>query len=332
MLECILKINVFPVKPRISLKKRRMEDMKIEDLYEAAEIEDAVSDPDVAHLIINKDKIVGENEIAGLSVNAVEIEDGVDVEVVVEEDAVIEKPVHMCFGMTQEEGLQRIILDMDIRAGSEIGILAHCVFPKAVDVRHEMDAEIRVGEDAEYSYLEKHIHSPKGGLEVVPKAEIMLERRARYKNDFELVEGRVGELDIDYECVCEEDSILEMTAKVDGKEDDDISIREAGDLVGEGARGVLTTRVAARDDTDAEVINELSAEAAYTRGHVDCKEIIQDRGEARAVPIVDVHHPLAHVTHEAAIGSVDRKQLEALMARGLSEEEGVDLIIQGLLS
>ncbi|MCR4397120.1 MAG: SufD family Fe-S cluster assembly protein, partial [Candidatus Saccharicenans sp.] len=32
------------------------------------------------------------------------------------------------------------------------------------------------------------------------------------------------------------------------------------------------------------------------------------------------------------IGSVDSKQLQTLMARGLSEDEAVDLIIEGLLS
>jgi hypothetical protein len=65
---------------------------------------------------------------------------------------------------------------------------------------------------------------------------------------------------------------------------------------------------------------------------VDCKEIVQNEGSARAVPIVDVKHPKAHVTHEASIGSVDSKQLQTLMSRGLSEDEAVELIIQGLLS
>jgi Fe-S cluster assembly scaffold protein SufB len=37
------------------------------------------------------------------------------------------------------------------------------------------------------------------------------------------------------------------------------------------------------------------------------------------------------VTHEAAIGTVNRKELETLMARGLSEKEAVDLIIRGML-
>ena len=50
------------------------------------------------------------------------------------------------------------------------------------------------------------------------------------------------------------------------------------------------------------------------------------------MPIVEVNHPKAHVTHEAAIGSVDNKQLETLMSRGLTEEEAVDLIVEGLLS
>jgi len=46
---------------------------------------------------------------------------------------------------------------------------------------------------------------------------------------------------------------------------------------------------------------------------------------------VRVTHPQAKVTHEAAIGSVDQKQLEALMARGLSPEDAVDRIILGML-
>ncbi|HPB83405.1 MAG TPA: SufD family Fe-S cluster assembly protein, partial [Spirochaetota bacterium] len=103
-------------------------------------------------------------------------------------------------------------------------------------------------------------------------------------------------------------------------------------LNGEYSRGVLTSRIAVRGNAVAEVYNELTASAPYAVGHVDCKEIVQDNGIAQAIPIVRVNHPKAHVTHEAAIGSVDNKQLETLMSRGLSEDDAVDLIIQGLLS
>ncbi len=306
--------------------------MEVDDLYEAAEIEDAISNPDVAHIAINKDEVVGENSVPGLSVEHDLIKNGVNVRVKVEEGAVIERPVHMCFGMTQEKGTQHIFLEIDVGAGAEIGVLAHCIFPRAVNVKHLMDARINVGENAEYKYLEKHIHSQEGGIKVEPEADVELKEGARFKTDFELIQGRVGVLDIDYETTCHEDSVMEMTAKVNGQEDDIIKISEIGHLVGEGARGVLTTRVAARDNTKADVYNKLSASAPYARGHVDCKEIIQGDGKANAVPVVQVSDPDAHVTHEAAIGSVDKKQLETLMARGLSEEEGAELIIEGLLS
>jgi Fe-S cluster assembly scaffold protein SufB len=37
------------------------------------------------------------------------------------------------------------------------------------------------------------------------------------------------------------------------------------------------------------------------------------------------------LTHEAAIRSVDKKQVETLMARGLTEEKAVDVVVKGML-
>jgi len=39
----------------------------------------------------------------------------------------------------------------------------------------------------------------------------------------------------------------------------------------------------------------------------------------------------AKITHDAAIGTVDKKELETLMTRGLDEEAAVDIIVQGML-
>ena len=64
---------------------------------------------------------------------------------------------------------------------------------------------------------------------------------------------------------------------------------------------------------------------------MDCTEVVSDKAIARNVPVVVVTDASARVTHEAAIGSVDRKQVETLMARGLSEDEAVDIVVQGLL-
>jgi Fe-S cluster assembly scaffold protein SufB len=238
----------------------------------------------------------------------------------------------MCFGVLPEEGLQRIDLDVAIEPHARVSLLAHCMFPNAVRVTHNMEAHIKVGEGAAYRYFERHVHGREGGVVVVPNARIHLAAGGSFETEFELLEGRVGEIDVDYEAWCAERSSLRMVARIAGRGDDRIGLREIAHLTGPHAAGVLLSRIAVRDMAEADIYNELTASAPYARGHVDCKEIVQDGGVARATPIVSVEHPLAHVTHEAAIGSVDSRQLETLMARGMDEEEAVDLIVKGLLS
>ena len=64
---------------------------------------------------------------------------------------------------------------------------------------------------------------------------------------------------------------------------------------------------------------------------MDCIEIVRDQAVASAIPVVRVRDDRAHVTHEAAIGTVNKKELETLMAHGLDEEGAIDAIIRGML-
>ncbi len=305
----------------------------IADLYSTTDTSvHALDDPNVAYLVVHHNHVLGAHLIPGLEVDVDELEDGIKADIRLQEGTIVEKPVHLCFGMFPETGVQRILLNVDIGKRSKVALQAHCTFPNAVDVQHIMDATITIGEEAEYSYFERHIHGDNGGTKVYPTAVVELKEGSRFKTEFELLKGRVGEIHVDYTTTCKKNSVMEMTARINGTGDDVIHIKETGLLVEEGARGVLTSRIAVRENAQAEVVNTLEATAAFTRGHVDCNEIVQGNGVAKAIPIVNVNHPQAHVTHEAAIGSVDNKQLETLMARGLNEDEAVELIIAGLLS
>jgi Fe-S cluster assembly scaffold protein SufB len=288
--------------------------------------------PEAARIVVHQNRILATKLVPGFEVDAEELPDGIEAHVTIQGGVRIEQPIHMCFGMLPEKGLQRIVLRVRMQDHSRAALLAHCTFPNAVDVTHTMDAEIVVEDGAEYSYLERHVHGPEGGVVVLPKARVRIGADARFKTEFQLVKGRVGKIDVDYEANVGARSVLEMVARISGRGNDEIKLQEAARLEGEAARGVLTSYIAVRDRAHAEVHNTLVANAPSARGHVDCKEIVQDEATATAVPIVDVKHPKAHVTHEAAIGSVDTKQLETLMARGLTEDDAVELIIQGLLS
>jgi len=306
----------------------------IDDLYKLTEVNphSVMNDPDIAHLTIHHNKVLGTHLVPGLHVDVQSFEDGINAKIRVDKDTIIKNPVHICFGMLPEKGVQKIIMDVHVKENAQVSIIAHCVFPNAVDVKHIMDANIKIDDNARYSYFERHVHGDKGGIKVYPKAKVELGKRSRFKTEFELLKGRVGEIYIDYETTGKEYSVLEMTSRINGTADDIINIKETAYLTGEGARGALNSRIAVRENAKAEVYNKLIASAAHARGHVDCKEIVQGNGIATAVPVVEVNHPKAHVTHEAAIGSVDDKQLQTLMARGLTEDDATDLIIEGLLS
>jgi Fe-S cluster assembly scaffold protein SufB len=288
-------------------------------------------DSNVAHLVVHKNKIIGSHLVDGLILEPVETESGVRVRLIVKKGVRIERPVHLCFGVMPQEGVQEILMNVEIQDGSGVELLAHCVFPNAVKVVHRMAAEIEVGNRASYTYNEVHFHGQDGGIEVIPKAKIRIGNNSRLVTNFSLLQGRVGKLDLDYDTEVLAGSSMEMTAKVYGSGTDRIRIREAAHLLGEGSRGLIKSRIAVKGEARSDIVSELTAGARGARGHVDCVEIVQGRAEATAVPKVSVTHELAKVTHEAAIGRVDQKQVETLMARGLEEERAIDLVIGGML-
>jgi Fe-S cluster assembly scaffold protein SufB len=290
-----------------------------------------LTDAGFAHVAVSGHRILSSRTVEGLDVDAQETAEGISAKVTVRKGVRLRNPVHMCFGVLHAREMQRIDMDVTLEEGSSAHFIAHCLFPKAQKVRHIMDASVHVGDSAEMRYEESHYHGPFGGVEVLPKLAVTVGRKARYFTDFTLTTGRVGKLDIDYTVEAYDDSVTELTARVFGHAKDNIKIKERVTLAGKNARGLIKTRVAIEDDATAEVTGITEGNAAGARGHVDCMEIVKDRAVARAVPIVQVNDPGAKVTHEAAIGSVDKRQLETLMAHGLSPEEAVDVIVKGML-
>lgn len=292
----------------------------------------ALLSKDVAKLVVHENRVLSADEVQGVRLKYEPKEDGIVAELLVDEGVKVEHSIHLCFGILPQEGIQDIVLRVRIKSGAEVAVIAHCVFPNAVHIIHKMDAEINIGDGARYSYRETHYHGDFGGIEVIPKARITLGEKALYENTFSLVQGSVGKLDFDYDISSAAGSVTELIAKVYGKNDDTIKMRERVNLNGEGARSLIKTRVVLRDRARAEIIGETYGNAPYARGHVDCVELVNgEQAVARAIPLVSVTNDKAKVTHEAAIGSVDQRQVETLMARGLDENEAVDVIVKGIL-
>jgi Fe-S cluster assembly scaffold protein SufB len=303
------------------------------DAYEkAGGDKSALTSKDIARLVVHENRVLGSDSVKGLKIDTRETKTGVDVHLIVEEGAKIPRPVHLCFGILPKEGLQEIIMKVEAKDNSEVSVIAHCIFPQAVKVIHKMDADIDIGSNARFDYKETHYHGEVGGVEVIPKAKVRVGKGGVWQSTFALSQGLVGKLDYDFEIFCQEKAVAELVVKVYGRGSDDIKVWEKIYLDGMGARGLAKSRIVLSDKAKAEVRGETYGNAPFARGHVDCMELVNGtEAVAIAIPIVSVTNGKAKVTHEAAIGSIDRKQVETLMARGLDENEAVDVIVRGIL-
>jgi uncharacterized protein len=287
---------------------------------------------ELASLVISGNKVLDANGTEGIVLKTHETEHGVDVKMTIKKGYKIPLPVHLCFGLIPKDGLQEINMDFVAEDDSAVELIAHCTFPNAVKIIHKMDAQMFIGKNASLKYTETHFHGPHGGIQVIPRAHIKIEEGGSYCTNFSLVSGRVGYLEFDYSVDAEKDSICEMVTKVYGKKDDRIKIIEKVSLNGENARSLIKSRLAINDNAESEFRGVTEGRAPKARGHVDCMEVIQGNAKAEAIPIVRVDNPLAKVTHEAAIGCVDKKEVETLMARGLEEDDAIDIIVRGMLA
>lgn len=292
---------------------------------------DAIKMPGVAHLLVHENRVLSSHPVPGLDLIVEETDTGVNAKLIILKGYRIERPVHLCFGVLPKEGIQVINSVIIAEEGSSAELLAHCTFPNAVKVKHIMNAEIEIKRGASITYNETHYHGQYGGVEVIPKASVKIDSGGRFMTSFTLIEGRVGRLDMDYDVNVGAGAAAEMTAKIYGQGEDEIRIRERTVLAGRDARSIIKSRVAVRDSAKSMVESITEGVAPYSRGHVDCVEIVQDNAVAEAIPRVSVVDKRAKVTHEAAIGSVDKKQVETLMSRGLDESDAVDIIVRGLL-
>jgi Fe-S cluster assembly scaffold protein SufB len=78
-------------------------------------------------------------------------------------------------------------------------------------------------------------------------------------------------------------------------------------------------------------VEGLEVEARETRAGISAEVIVREGIKIKNP--VHLCFGVLHkkVTHEAAIGSVDKRQMETLMAHGLTPEEAVDVIVKGIL-
>jgi Fe-S cluster assembly scaffold protein SufB len=289
-------------------------------------------DPEYATAVLNNEKVLAIKSIKGIHLDYEKEGELIKFYIEVEDGVISKKPVHLCFGSLTGEFSQKLYNTFKIGKGAKVDFIVHCIFPDVPNMEHIMTGDFDLSEGAKVSYKETHYHGDKYGVYVDTKTIVKQEKESLYITEFKLVKGKVGELKLFVDANLSEKAIIEAYAKIYAKGNDKVKIEDNIYLNGARAKGLSKSRVVLIENSESEFIGKTYGRGAFARGHIDCAEIIKDNAKAKAVPIVEVEHPLAKITHEAAIGSIDRNQIEALMAKGLYENEAIDVIVRGLIS
>ena len=77
---------------------------------------------------------------------------------------------------------------------------------------------------------------------------------------------------------------------------------------------------------------ELIGKTTGIKAHLECKGLILKEGLMHAIPELRGYVPGVEMSHEAAVGKIDQREIEYLMARGIDEDEAVSTIVRGFLN
>ncbi len=301
-------------------------------LLNAAGADSAIlNDRNTAHLVADGQTLLSRQTIPGVKMDIEEQGDLTIAEITIVRERQIAKPIHLCFGLLQRIGMQHFKINITLEADAKAQFIAHGLFANADCVRHSMEKTVELGAGAELQFNDSHIHGLSGDMEVKTANRVKVGKKARYYADFSLTSGLVGRLDLKELVAADDDSVVELVSRVYGHYVDRIDIEERISLNGRFSHGMIKSRIALEGEARADIVGATEGRAEGARGHMDCLEIVKDRAVGQSTPIVKVCHPLAKITHEAAIGTVDKKQLETLIAHGLSPEQATDMIVLGML-
>jgi len=196
-----------------------------------------------------------------------------------------------------------------------------------------MTAIIKIGKNASMTYSDAHFHSENGGVTLISDTHAVVDEGGKYMNSFELTRTRVGKLTVKMDVDLKAGAVADLESKVRGKSDDEISIKESLGLNGKGAHGIAKSKIVATEKTRARIVNEAFGNAPYSKGHIECTEITSgDNVDVATLPVLKVTNDLSELTHEASIGRINSKQLDTIMAKGMTEEEATEFIIKGILN
>ncbi len=239
-------------------------------------------------------------------------------------------PVQSCLYIAKERFSQNVHNIVIVEEGSEMHVITGCATsPHLVSGLHVGVSEFYVKKNAKLFFTMIHDWGEK--VNVRPRSSIQVEEGGVIVSNFISLRP-VGSLQ------------MFPTTSLNGKNAvarfNSILVAAQGSHLDVGSRVILKApgtraEIISRGITSGGTIiarGDLIGEVAGIKAHLECKGLILNNGLMHAIPELRGYVPGVEMSHEAAVGKIDQREIEYLMARGLDEDEAVSTIVRGFLN
>ncbi|MBN1930644.1 MAG: SufD family Fe-S cluster assembly protein [Desulfobacterales bacterium] len=244
--------------------------------------------------------------------------------------AKVQDPIQACLYIAQEGFSQNVHNVVVAEEGSELHIITGCATaPQLISGLHIGVSEFYIKKGAKVVFT--MIHDWGENVNVRPRTAIEVEEGGVIISNYISLKP-VGSLQMS--------PITYLNGKDSVARFNSILVAGRGDFLDVGSRVVMNApgsraEIISRAITSGGTIiarGELIGKVADIKAHLECKGLILRDGLMHAIPELQGYVPGVEMSHEAAVGKIDQREIEYLMARGLDEEEAVSTIVRGFLS
>jgi len=240
-------------------------------------------------------------------------------------------PVQSCLYIAKHGLAQNVHNLVIVEEGAELNIITGCtVAPVKDEGLHIGISEFYIKKGGKLSFTMIHNWAPK--MAVRPRTGVILEEDAVFMNNY----------------ICLKPvRTLQMypTARLVGKNAlarfNSVLVANPGSHLDVGSRVLLQA-----ERTRAEIISRaittggtiiargfMSGQVAEAKGHLECRGLIlSETGTILAIPELEGTVAGVDLSHEAAVGKIAEEEIEYFMARGITRDEAVSVIVRGFLS
>ncbi|MFH1403508.1 MAG: SufD family Fe-S cluster assembly protein [Candidatus Altiarchaeota archaeon] len=240
-------------------------------------------------------------------------------------------PIQSCLMISQDNVEQRVHNIIIAEEGSEARILTGCsLHPDVKSGQHVGVSEFYVKDGATLHFTMIHNWAEK--TVVRPRSAAVVGDNASFISNYILL-NPVKDLQMYPAAFCSgRNSRASFNSIIYGSGDSLMDVGSKIVLSGAGSRGEVISRTVAKDDSRIIARGMLVGETSPVKAHLECRGLLLNDGATiHAIPELVGSMKNVELSHEAAVGRIDDKEINYLMSRGLSMDEATSVIVRGFL-